>query len=113
MSAPKQSKKYKKTLDHISGTEVGVLVEHFTSQVKFVGEQVSGLNDKFDNLEVKVNRIDARLDNVEVKLDKIDGDVEIIKTDIELIKHDLKNKVGRDEFAILERRVALLENRIS
>ena len=38
-------------------------------------------------------------------------DVEVIKMDIEFIKHDLKNKVARDEFAVLERRVALLESK--
>ena len=38
-------------------------------------------------------------------------DVEVIKMDIEFIKHDLKNKVARDEFAVLERWVALLESK--
>ena len=35
--------------------------------------------------------------------------LETIKLDIEVIKNDLKQKVGRDEFVILERRVSLLE----
>jgi hypothetical protein len=38
-------------------------------------------------------------------------DIEVIKTDIEFIKHSLKRKVDIDEFAALERRVALLEKR--
>jgi hypothetical protein len=91
------SKKYKKVVDRFSDTDVGVLIEEFTSQIKFIGEGVLGLNDKVD-------KIDARLGRVE-------DDIGVIKMDIEIIKHDLKNKIGRDEFAILERRVALLENR--
>ena len=38
-------------------------------------------------------------------------DIEMMKLDLQLIKHDLKRKVGYDEFAILERRVAMLETK--
>jgi len=40
---------------------------------------------------------------------EIKDDVEVIKLDIEVIKNDLKQKVGRDELAVLEARVAKLE----
>ena len=63
--------------------DVGVMIEHFDEKLDFVMENL-----------------------VEVK-----HDVNVIKMDIEQIKHDLKNKIDRSEFAILERRVALLENR--
>jgi len=39
----------------------------------------------------------------------IKDDIEIIKLDIEFIKNDLKQKVGRDEFVVLEKRVSMLE----
>ena len=87
-----------------SKAEMGTVVEDFSSQLKLVAENVSGLHDKVDNLEVKVDKIGADLEIVKM-------DVEVIKMDIEDIKHDLKNKISRDEFAILERRVALLESR--
>src|SRR3989344_4662697 len=48
---------------------------------------------------------------VKIDIEFIRGDVEVIKTDIEQIKHDLKSKIDRSEFAVLERRVALLESR--
>jgi len=35
--------------------------------------------------------------------------LEVIKLDIEVIKNDLKQKVSRDEFVILEKRVSMLE----
>ncbi len=68
------------------GTEVGVLVEDFASQVKLVAEGVSGLNDKFDNLETKVDNLEIKVDRIEVKVDKIETDVEVIKMDIEFIR---------------------------
>lgn len=98
------SKKYKKVIDHFSGTEVGVLVEEFTSQVKFVGENVMELGKRMDKMDSKMDKMDSRMDRME-------NNIEIIKMDMEIIKHELKNKIGRDEFAILEHRVALLESR--
>lgn len=35
--------------------------------------------------------------------------LETIKLDIELIKNDLKQKVSREEFVVLEKRVSMLE----
>jgi len=37
------------------------------------------------------------------------SDMEITKTNVEFIKNDLKQKVGRDEFVLLEKRVSQLE----
>ena len=37
--------------------------------------------------------------------------LEVIKLDIEVIKNDLKQKVGRDEFVVLEKRVSMLESK--
>ena len=78
-------------------SEIGTLLEHIDDKVTLVAEQYTGLNKKIDKLVGK--------------LDTVAEDVEVIKMDIEFIKHDLKNKVARDEFAVLERRVALLESR--
>ena len=101
----------KKVKEVFTGSEVGVLVEDFTSQVKLVAEGVSGLNDKFDNLETKADRLETKVDRLDVKVDKIETDVEVIKVDIEFIKHELRSRVSRDEFIVLEHRVTLLENR--
>ncbi len=42
----------------------------------------------------------------------VQEDIEVIKLDIQFIKNDLKKKVSMDEFVALEKRVALLENRV-
>lgn len=97
MTAKNKLKLSRKVTRVFTGTEVGALVEDFTSQVKLVAEDVSGLHDKVDKMGNDIVLIKE--------------DVEVIKMDIEVIKHDLKNKIGRDEFAVLERRVALLESR--
>ncbi|TSC74507.1 MAG: hypothetical protein G01um101444_277 [Parcubacteria group bacterium Gr01-1014_44] len=86
-----------KKKDNYDSLEIGTLLEHIDDKVTLVAEQYTDLNKKIDRLDKK--------------LDLVAEDVEVIKMDIEFIKHDLKNKVARDEFAVLERRVALLENR--
>jgi len=39
--------------------------------------------------------------------------IEVIKSDIEIIKNSLKKKVDLEEFAMLEKRVIILENKLS
>ncbi|OGM99028.1 MAG: hypothetical protein A2915_03670 [Candidatus Yanofskybacteria bacterium RIFCSPLOWO2_01_FULL_41_34] len=86
-----------KNKNNHNSSEIGALLEHIDDKVTLVAEQYTDLNKK--------------VDRIEKKLDVVAEDVEVIKMDIEFIKHDLKNKVARDEFAVLERRVSLLESR--
>ena len=39
-------------------------------------------------------------------------DIKIIKMDLHIVKNDLKEKVGRDEIKILEKRILLLERKL-
>lgn len=80
-----------------NSTEIGALLEHIDDKVTLIAEQ----------------HVDIRKDINKMKddLGAVKEDVGVIKIDIEFIKHELKKKVDRDEFAVLERRVALLENR--
>lgn len=100
-----------KNKDNYNSSEIGTLLEHIDGKVTLVAEQYTGLNDKYSRLDKKMDGLTKRVDNVVDMVGAIKEDVEIIKMDIEFIKHDLKNKVARDEFSVLERRVALLENR--
>lgn len=83
----------KKNRKKNSDLEVGTLLEDFNSKFDLVAEQTSQIP------EIK-NRVDSLVENME-----------IVKTNLEFIKHALKKKVDVDEFAVLERRVAMLENR--
>lgn len=81
----------------ISKRHQGVTLESVDSKLDLVLEQVDE-NTK----DIKVMKGD---------INTIKDDIDIIKMDIELIKNDLRKKVNIDDFAALERRVALLEKR--
>ncbi len=74
---------------------LGVLTESFGSQVKLVAESTIGIQQQLASIRDMVAK------NTE--------DIEEMKMDLHIIRHDLKEKVGRDEFVVLENRVAKLE----
>ena len=76
-----------------SSSEVGTLIEDFTSQVRLVAEQTS------------------EVPKIKKSVDRLTDDMEIVKSDLESIKYTLKMKVDLDDFRALEHRVAILENR--
>ncbi|MBI2041566.1 MAG: hypothetical protein HYT20_00920 [Candidatus Nealsonbacteria bacterium] len=76
---------------------MGVLTESFKDEVKIVSEQVAANTEQITAIREDV--------------DKVRDDIGVIKLDIEIIKNDLKQKVSREEFVILEKRVGLLEAR--
>lgn len=131
---PKKDLSIRQEIRHL-----GVIIEHVDSNVTLVAEQhgdikktldahteilnshtemIAGLKVdmeivKTDVAELKTDVAGLKTDMSTVKSD-ISGlktDIEIVKTDVEFIKGGLKKKVDIDEFAALERRVALLEKR--
>lgn len=72
-----------------------IVAEDLKSEIQTVAEGVTANTEKIDALSEQVAT------NTET--------LEVIKLDIEIIKNDLKQKVGRDEFVILEKRVSMLE----
>lgn len=92
-------------------TQVGALLEHVDEKVDLVIEQFGGINRKLDEHTRQFERINETLNSHTEMLGSVMVDLEVVKTDIEFIKHSLKRKVDIDEFAALERRVALLEKR--
>ena len=74
---------------------LGVLTGSFESQVKLVAESITGTEKQLIAIKEMVAK------NTE--------DIEEMKTELHLIRGDLKEKVGRDEFRLLENRVAVLE----
>lgn len=77
---------------------LGVLKEDFESQVKLIAESISGIQEQLIAIR------DMVVKNTE--------DIEIIKMNIGIIKNDLKEKVDRDEFEALGKRVAILEAKL-
>ena len=78
---------------------LGVLKENFDSKVQMIIEQ-------YDSIIQRLDAHDARLVAVE-------KNIEIMKVDISFIKGSLKQKVDVEDFSALEKRVILLEAKIS
>ena len=76
---------------------LGILSENFESQLKLVIESLKGTQDQLVALREMVAK------NTE--------DLEIIKMDLHIIKDDLTEKISREEFKIIEKRIDLLEKR--
>ena len=125
MTTKNKLKSGKEVSKVFTGTEVGVLLEHIDDKVTLIAEQYGDLKNGQKEMHKQIDTLNKRVDYIadtvgvlkeDVSVLKEDvgvlkEDVATIKMDIEMIKHDLKNKISRDEFAILERRVALLESR--
>ena len=74
---------------------LGVVAEGFESHVKLIAESLIGIQKQLEGIRDMVAR------NTE--------DIEVIKMDLHIVRSDLKEKVGRDEFALLENRISKLE----
>ncbi|MDO8470896.1 MAG: hypothetical protein Q7S63_02930 [bacterium] len=75
--------------------QLGVMIESVHDEVRLIAEQYGDIKETLHSHTEMIGSIMR--------------DVEIIKMDIEFIKGAIKTRVGVDEFAVLERRVALLE----
>lgn len=115
----RQSKK-KKELFGTSEVKryLGALSENFTHQVKGIAEQytdlkkdISKINKTVESHTEMIGKILVDVTVVKEDASVLKKDVSVIKGDISLIKNDLKQKVDREEFALLERRVLMLEKK--
>jgi len=120
----------------ISMNEFKTVVEAFRSDMKKMGEVIThrfdrlegrmdGLEGKMgklqgrmDGLEGKIGKLDSRMVKVETKVDGLTEQVGLLTEQVGLlmegqveIKAALEDKVSRQEFAKLEKRVVRLERR--
>ena len=97
-----------------------VLIEQMGSDFSAFGEALQMLDQKvdrrfdavdqrFDGVDRRFSAADQRFDGIDQRFDGIDNELSVIKTELALIRHELKQKVDRDEFKLLETRVARLE----
>ena len=77
----------------------GVILEDIDSKLDLVVEGNQGLDKKID-------KVDEKLEDFR---DEVNYKFEIVFDELRLIRNELKEKVGRDEFALLEKRVMALE----
>jgi len=78
-----------------------VVAESIDDGIKILSEQVVANTEKLEER-------DQRFDGIENKLEVMGGDAAITKDDIAFIKNELTQKVSREEFVVLEKRLSLL-----
>lgn len=103
---PKQSKK-KVSVSKDTPQEIrhlGVLIESTNDRVQLIAEQTSQIISEIKGIK------ETQVSHTEM-IAKLMVDMAITKEDIEFIKQGFKKKIDIEEFAALERRVALLERK--
>ena len=97
---------------------LGVLAENFGSQLKLVIESLRGVQEQLVALRQMVAKNTEDIIKIQVQLvalremaAKNTEDIEIMRMDLHIIKDDLIEKISREEFKIIEKRVDLLEKK--
>ena len=97
---------------------LGVLAENFESQLKLVIKSLKGTQDQLIALRQMVAQNTEDIMKIQVQLvalremaAKNTEDIEIMRMDLHIIKDDLIEKISREEFKIIEKRVDLLEKK--
>lgn len=96
--AKKTKQAQKKSLD----INVGALIENFDSKLDLVVEGHRGLSNKIDGLGEEINE----------RFNEVDYKFETVFDELHLIQNELKEKISRDEFLVLQKRVITLEKMI-
>ncbi len=117
-----------------------VVAESLKHEIQLVAEGVSTANERIDILQGDVTGIKENVANLEVevvgikdemvgikdemvgikdeivgvkdKMEVMEVDISTIKIDVEFIKNELIQKVSREEFAFLEKRVSAMETKL-
>ncbi len=111
----RQREEYRRLLDEASQEtrrDMGVLVEdvrHLGVLVEDVKGDIKLLAEGFDGLRQQLIALRDMVVKNTKDLEFIKVDIEIMKSELSIIRRDLKEKAGRDELAVLEARVAKLE----
>ena len=130
--AKKTRTRSKKVEKIFSGTEVGVLIEHFESRLDGVieGQKIfeERMENRFDNLENRFDNLENRFDNFEKRfnnfeaetkenfkmvfkyLSRIDDEISDIKIRLDKIE---KNTANKKELNFLKARIEKLEKEFS
>jgi hypothetical protein len=86
-----------------------VVLENIQSDFKIFGEHLDIVEKKLD-ANIEYNHY--QFDKIDKQFNKIDKEFEFIKTELGIIRNDLKEKVSREEFRLLEMKVASIESEL-
>lgn len=83
------------------------------NEAHYFGALLENMDSKIDVLvdghQVLDKKIEDLRDDMNKRFNEVDYKFEIVFGELRLIRNDLKEKVGRDEFIFLEKRVVMLE----
>ena len=82
---------------------LGVIIENVDSKVDLLVEGHGSLDKKIEDFRGEVNE----------KFREVDYKFGVVIDELRVIRNELKEKVGRDEFVVLEKRVAFLEKKLT
>ena len=87
----------------VAGRDVGIVLESIDSKLDLVVEGHIAL-------DVKIDKVDKKLEDFR---SEVNYKFDVVFDELHLIRNELKEKVGRDEFSVLEKRVMALEKKVS
>jgi len=91
----------------------GVILEDIDSKLQSTAEGIMMLNEKVDRHHEEFNdfkkEVDYKFDVVFERFEQIDQRFDEVTGELRVIRNEVKEKVGRDEFILLEKRVSNLE----
>ena len=88
-----------------------ILTDQRKDYENYLGILKEDLDTRIDTLAEGWKMTQEKVDATFEIVGEIKQDIEVMKADIAFIKNELKQKVDRDEFAFLEKRLILLENK--
>lgn len=78
-----------------------------------VFENFEQIDKRFEGVDKRFQKVDDRFDKIDERFQKVDERFDRVDDDLHIIKNDLKEKVSRDEFVVLEKRLSHLEKKFS
>ena len=85
------------------GGGIGVVLEHIDSKLDLVVEGQHAL-------KAQIEHVDGEVEGLR---EEMNYKFETVFDELHIIRNDLKEKVGRDEFVVLEKRLTQLERKIA
>lgn len=99
----------KKTKKNYTSTEVGTILEEVRSDFKVFGESLGNVERRGNATFEAVGKLQEGVTILKEDVKTLKNDMVFVKGELGIIRNELKEKVGRDEFVLLEKRVAFLE----
>ncbi len=84
-----------------------------TEKLTVLQSQVGDNTEKLTVLQSQVGTHTEKLASLQDGLQNVQDTLGIMKLDIGFIKNELKQKVSQEEFTLLEKRLSILETRVS